>query len=652
MDRPYRPLWAGLLLLPALAGAKPVDVFDMGLEQLSQLEVSVASGKRDSIVDAPAIVSSYSRADLEKFGIRTLKDMLSFIPGFVRQETYLGTTAVGVRGISDGFNQKLLLLLDETPYWMTSHSDMPLLGIPFESIDHIEVIRGPASVMYGTNASAGIVRVVTRHNDRSVLALSAGSHGLVNGGAYLSKAVGDAGRLDLSAELQRDDGYNGEYRNIIPVPAGFPNAGQRDGTIDRENNMSSALARYRQGGLTLALQGYRSQTNGMAFASSLAHPAENIYRGSMVHGDYAWQVGQAELTLYSDYNEMWLELPTRNAGGVGIDATGRVLKPHGQYRWRRGASVNYAPNQQFNLLAGLEYEKRSNQEYVLESDIRTVPLMEGNQSSETALYAQGDYSWRDWRFLLGGRYTTIRNSEQQRHATTPRAGAVYRLNDASSLKLLYSKGFNVPNALQTYAKTAVLNGSRELRPEQVTSTDLAYTWSRDNTLFVANVYYLRAQDFIGRVNLAAATGGTRAVYFNADNRFDRWGGELDWQQASGAWLNVANLAYQNQGNRRIEGDPSAWFTPRYTAAVGSSYRWQQHRLGGNLRFVGARTSVASTTQVDLNYQYEQLNYEWFVTVRNLLNRTLLHPEVANFDPNQQVDGGDGMNLLAGIRYRL
>lgn len=175
MDRPYRPLWAGLLLLPALAGAKPVDVFDMGLEQLSQLEVSVASGKRDSIVDAPAIVSSYSRADLEKFGIRTLKDMLSFIPGFVRQETYLGTTAVGVRGISDGFNQKLLLLLDETPYWMTSHSDMPLLGIPFESIDHIEVIRGPASVMYGTNASAGIVRVVTRHNDRSALALSAGS---------------------------------------------------------------------------------------------------------------------------------------------------------------------------------------------------------------------------------------------------------------------------------------------------------------------------------------------------------------------------------------------------------------------------------------------------------------------------------------------
>lgn len=637
--------------MPAAAANNP-DVFELELEQLSQLQVNVASGKQDSIIDAPAIVSSYSRADLEKFGIRTLKDMLSFIPGFVRQETYLGNTAIGVRGISDGFNQKLLLLLDETPYWMTSHSDMPLLGIPFEAIDHIEVIRGPASVMYGTNASAGIVRVVTRKNEQSQLALSGGSHGLVNGGGYISKAVGEVGRLDISFEAQRDDGYQGEYVNTIPVPPGYPNTGQRDGTLDREVNLGSALARYTQGGLTLAAQGFRSQTNGMAFASSLAHPAQMIYRGSLLHGDYAWQLDQAELKLYSDYNNFYLELPTTNVGGYGIDGTGKVLDPHGQYRWRSGGSINYSPNSQFNLLAGLEYEKRTNQEYVLETDIRTVPLLPPNESSETALYAQGDYMWRDWRFLLGGRYSSIRNSEKQQNAATPRVGVVYRLDDASSLKLLYSKGFNVPNALQTYAKTPVLNGNRDLRPEQVAGTDLAYTFSRNNTLFVANMYYLRSQDFIGRVNLAAATGGTQAVYFNSNSRFDRWGGELDFQQASGAWLNVANLAYLNQGNQQIDGDVSAWFAPRYTANLGSSYRLQQHRIGGNMRFVGARTSVPSTTQIDLNYQYEQARYQLFVTVRNLFDRRLMHPEVANYDPNQQVDGGDGRNLLLGIRYRL
>ena len=112
---------AGLLSTPALAAASAPDVFELGLEQLTQLQVNVASGKTDSIVDAPAIVSSYSRADLEKFGIRTLKDMLSFIPGFVRQETYLGTTAIGVRGISDGFNQKLLLPRNLRHLWNGFH---------------------------------------------------------------------------------------------------------------------------------------------------------------------------------------------------------------------------------------------------------------------------------------------------------------------------------------------------------------------------------------------------------------------------------------------------------------------------------------------------------------------------------------------------
>lgn len=650
MQNTHALLLGGLLVLPSAVSAASPDVFELGLEQLSQLQVNVASGKQDSIVDAPAIVSSYSRADLEKFGIRTLKDMLSFIPGFVRQETYIGGAAIGVRGISDGFNQKLLLLLDETPYWMTSHSDMPLLGIPFEAIDHIEVIRGPASVMYGTNASAGIVRVVTRKNEQSQLALSAGSHGLVNGGGYISKPVGEAGRLDMSFEAQRDDGYQGQYRNMIPVPAGFPNTGARDGERDREVNMTSALARYTQGGLHLALQGYRSQTDGYAFASSVANPAQNIYRGSLLYADYAWQLSQAELKVYSDYNNFYLELPTANAGGYGIDGTGKVLDPRGQYRWRSGATANYSPLPRFNLLAGVEYEKRTNQDYVLQTDIRSALLMSANETNERSMYLQGDYELGNWRLLLGGRYTSIRNSEKRQNAATPRAGVVYRLDDASSLKLLYSEGFNVPNALQLYAVSPLLSGNRDLRPEQVASTDLAYTWQRHNTLFVANGYYLRGQDFIGRRN--TVPGSAQAIYYNIDSRFDRWGGELDFQQASGAWLNVANLAYQNQGNRQIAGDPTAWFTPRYTANFGSSYRLQQHRIGGALRFVDERAGVSSTTQVDLNYQYQQARYQLFVTVRNLFDQPQQQPDMLNYVPTMQADGGDGRNLLLGIRYRL
>lgn len=643
-------LLAGLLTVPVLASAKTTtDVFEMDLEQLLQLEVSVASGRADSIVDAPAIVSRYSRTDLERLGIRTLKDMLSLVPGVVRQETYIGGTAIGVRGISDGFNQKLLLLLDESPYWMTSHSDMPLLGIPFESIDRIEVIRGPASVMYGTNASAGIVRVITRKDQPSQATLAAGSHGLVNGSAYASQTLG-AGRLDVSVEAQRDDGYQGEYSNMLPVPVGYPNAGQRNGVRDREVNLMSALARYSQEGVHLALQSYRSQTNGFAFASSVANASEYIYRGALAYADYVRQTQDTEIKLYSDFNNFYLELPTRNITGYGVDGAGRVLDPHGQYRWRTGLTANYKPDDQFNVLAGVEHEKRTHEDYVLQTAKSTLLLMSANDTSETSGYAQADYGWRQWRMLVGGRLTVIRNSEQQQQAFTPRLGLVYRFNDDSSLKALYSEGFNVPNALQTYVKTPILSGNRDLKPERVSSTEMAYTWARDNTLFVANAYYSRGQDFIGRRSLS--TNSTQVIYYNVEQRFDRWGGELDFQLAGGSWQNFANLAYQHQGNRKINGDASAWFTPRYTAAAGSSYCWRRHCSGGVVRFVGERANVPSTTQLDLNYQFEQGPYQWFATARNVLDRSLQQPDVLNYVPYQQVDGGEGANFLVGMRYRL
>lgn len=162
------------------------EMENISLDELLSLDVSVdvASSKVESIIDTPAIVSRYDTKDMQKLGLHTLKDVLSFFPGFVVQDGKV-TSMVMIRGISETFNQKVLFLLDGVPYWMPAHGDIPLLGIPIEAIDRVEVIRGPGAVIYGTNASAGVISVVTKKDQSKLVALKLNNNPLVNTSAYI-----------------------------------------------------------------------------------------------------------------------------------------------------------------------------------------------------------------------------------------------------------------------------------------------------------------------------------------------------------------------------------------------------------------------------------------------------------------------------------
>lgn len=641
----------GLTVASALCLAdEPSGIFDMDFAQLNQLQVSVTSARTDAIIDAPGIVSYYAAADLEKLGLRTLRDMLSFVPGFVVQDTAIGTTAVAIRGLSDGFNQKVLLLLDDVPYWMPTHSDAPLLGIPLEAIDHIEIIRGPASVMYGANASAGLMRVVTKKRGLSKLALSAGSHGLLNGGAYWSQNLGPNHYLDLAVERQRDGGYSARQVNAPPVPAGFPHAGQTDGAIHREVEMDSVLLHYHRDALNLSLQSFEQITDGLGLLASLAHTTKLTYKGSLLHGDYTWVFDRAALKLYSDWNNFYIDLPVKNAIAYGVDGGAKVLDPRGQYRWRSGATLNLTPNPQWNVLLGTEFEKRTNQDYGTLTRTGFNVILPANRSDETTLFAQGDYSVDAWRFLLGARYVSVKTSGGRQRSLTPRMSVVYKLDNSHSLKLLHSTGFNIPNAVQTYMNLpGLVMGDPNLKAETVATTDLAYAFARGDQLLVANLYSLKGKNFIGR----RPVPGIASQYFNISGEIKRWGAELDYQSISGAARVFFNLAYNHQGNREIPGDQTAFYTPRATVAGGGSYRWaENHVVGASVRAVGRRAGVGSKTLVDFNYQYEQKAYELFVTLRNALDQELIQPDMLNFRPGQLVTGGDRRNLLAGVKLRF
>jgi outer membrane receptor protein involved in Fe transport len=154
--------------LAALASepARAEDISDLeGL--LSEQVVSSVSKQSERASSAPALSTIISAEDLRRYGIRTLSEAIDFLSLGVASSDNLNGGEIGARGvlITGDRGSHFLLLLDGhvineqvrgSAYFGVG------AGIPMEIIDHIEVVVGPGSVLYGSNAMLGLINVVTK----------------------------------------------------------------------------------------------------------------------------------------------------------------------------------------------------------------------------------------------------------------------------------------------------------------------------------------------------------------------------------------------------------------------------------------------------------------------------------------------------------
>jgi len=147
--------------------ATPIDddIFDMSLDDLLNMEITVASKKAEKTSDAPGAITAYSAKDMEKLGYYTLADLSSITAGYSSIKG-LNTSQFETRGqyTSGGFNNnKHLILVDGIPVYNaianTAAADevLPLLGF-----QRVEFLRGPGSALYGVGAFNGVINVVSK----------------------------------------------------------------------------------------------------------------------------------------------------------------------------------------------------------------------------------------------------------------------------------------------------------------------------------------------------------------------------------------------------------------------------------------------------------------------------------------------------------
>lgn len=140
-------------------------LMDFSLQELSELQITIASKKEEKLLQTAAAVYVMTRDEIMRTGATNIPEVLRYIPGFQVASIDANKWAISTRGFIGRFSNKLLVLIDGRTVYTPIFSGVfwSMQDIVLEDIDRIEVIRGPGATLWGANAVNGIINIVTRH---------------------------------------------------------------------------------------------------------------------------------------------------------------------------------------------------------------------------------------------------------------------------------------------------------------------------------------------------------------------------------------------------------------------------------------------------------------------------------------------------------
>ncbi len=194
------------LCLLLLFVASPVSAQTIDLEKI----VLTASRYEQDARHMPSSVTVISQDDIKNSHAQTVSDVLKGQSGLqVTDNSSPKTVAVDIRGFGDTATRNVLVLVNHRRMNPVDNSGPDFLAIPLESIDHIEIIRGAASVLYGDNAVGGVINIITKKGKTGNHAALSASYGSYDTLKTSQEFYGGQSRVDYYFNTQQyeTDGY-------------------------------------------------------------------------------------------------------------------------------------------------------------------------------------------------------------------------------------------------------------------------------------------------------------------------------------------------------------------------------------------------------------------------------------------------------------
>jgi len=459
-----------------------------------------ASKYEQKVTKAPASISIVSADDIKKYGYRTFGDILASLKGFYH--TYdRGYGFAGTRGfgLPSDFNTRLLLLIDGHRYnenIFDSFDSAESFPLDIDAIERVEVVRGPSSSLYGSNAVFGVINVISKRGrdlQGGNVKASYGSFDAYKTSLSYGKRFNNGVEASLTGTFYDSQGNSRLYYPEFDRPA-TNNGISANNDEDQSKKMMGKISFD-----DFTLQGLYAKRNKdiptASFGTVFNDPNESTAdeQGFLdLKYDHTFD-NQLNLQSRVSYNKYTYRGDYPYATVVNKDFS------RGQW-WRAELEASKVVWDEHRLTAGGEFQSNFDQ-FQTNYDVATY-LDSQTGTYKWAVFVQDEYSiTKKLTFNAGVRldYFSIFGE-----TVNPRLGLIYDLWDSTSVKLLYGTAFRAPNQFElNYFGTGVIPNPN-LKPEKFETVELILEhYFNDHLHGEFNVFHSNITDIIEYSSIGA-----------------------------------------------------------------------------------------------------------------------------------------------------
>jgi outer membrane receptor for ferrienterochelin and colicins len=474
------------ILAPALLAQEPQDASQpkvmsgLSLEDLMNVKVETvvgASKREQKETTAAASVTIITADDIRRYGYRTLAELLENVPGFYitydRNYSYAAVQGFGPEG---DYNSRILLLIDGHRLNDNIY-DQALLGTEFpldlDVICRVEIIQGPGSSMYGSNAFFGVINVITRKaGSLKGAEASVTAESLMTGAANVSAGGQTKSGIAafVSASIYSSRGNQSLFFPEFDSPS-TSNGYADDADHDRSEQFFSNIS-YKDFRFQIAYGGRTKQVPTASFGTTFDSTMENTFDA---HGyvdlsyDHVFSSGLAiSGRVFLDDYDYTGNYPYYLSSAANSPVVINHDRSAGDW-WGTEMKVSKTIFRKHLVTAGTEYRDDFRQ---LQQNYDISPFTSYLDSNPTeyeyGIYAQDDFSIRENLLLSAGLRHDL--GSDFGGTTNPRLGLIYNPRKRTTLKFLYGTAFRVPNEFELYYQTSNLELPNPLlQPEKIQS---------------------------------------------------------------------------------------------------------------------------------------------------------------------------------------